>query len=252
MRLNSRGPQGHLISLDNCLPMSETNSLPVVILACKVFQNLLEQYLTPELAEQVTFLDYGLHKVPRNLKKTLQEQIDAIPQPSLVVLGYGLCGNGLHGLKAGPHTLLAPRVDDCIALLLGSRDAYIEQFNNAPGTYYLSKGWLESGSNPLQESHELEAKYGPEQAEWLMDQQYRNYKRVAFVAHQQSDLDQYRAQALLVAEYCKRWGMTYQEILGTDAYVRRIAQVAGDLGLVEHDFILVPPGGQLEQGQYLV
>jgi len=68
-----------------------------------------------------------------------------------VVLGYGLCGNGLHGLKAGRHTLLAPRADDCIALLLGSYQAYRREFDAEPATYWLSKGWLESGSNPLQE-----------------------------------------------------------------------------------------------------
>jgi hypothetical protein len=154
---------------------------PVVVIACKVFQNFIEAYLPDGLAGEITFLDYGLHAVPRNLKTTLQAQIDAVSEPSLVVLGYGLCGNGLHGIKAGVHTLLAPRTDDCIAIFLGSYAAYQKEFNDAPGTYYLSKGWLESGSNPLAEYQKYVEKYGEKQAQWLMDTQYRHYRRLALV-----------------------------------------------------------------------
>jgi hypothetical protein len=41
-------------------------------------------------------------------------------------------------------------------------DAYMREFNSTPGTYYLTKGWLESGSDPLKEYHENLQKYGPE------------------------------------------------------------------------------------------
>ena len=99
-----------------------TNQLPVVIVSCRVFQNLLENMIPDDLVESISFLDYGLHSVPKKLKLTIQETIDAIETPSLVVLGYGLCGNGLNGIEAGKHTLLIPRTDDCIAILLGSYD----------------------------------------------------------------------------------------------------------------------------------
>jgi hypothetical protein len=231
--------------------MSDPAALPIAIIACNVFQGFLEHYLPDDLAKEITFLDYGLHTVPRNLKNTIQEKIDCILAPSLVVLGYGLCGNGLHNIKAGKHTLLIPRTDDCIALLLGSYAAYRRQFDETPGTYYLSKGWLESGSNPLQEYHSLEQKYGEQQAKWLMDTQYRNYKRLALVAHQPEDLEKYRSRALEVAEYCAQWGMRYEEILGSDAYVKQLAAVMVDLALSGQDFIIVPPGGELKQNMFI-
>jgi hypothetical protein len=231
--------------------MTSNNNLPVVVIACKVFQNLLENYLPAGLDGRVTFLDYGLHRVPRNLKKELQERLDAIEQPSLVVLGYGLCGNGLHGLKAGQHTLLVPRTDDCIALLLGSYQAYRREFDAEPATYWLSKGWLESGSNPLQEYREYVEKYGQEQAEWLMDQQYRNYRRVALVAHQEDDLEDYRSQAQEVAAYCGRWGMRYEEILGSDDFVSQLGKAAAAPDEASNDFLVVPPGGELTQLLFL-
>ncbi|MEW5868240.1 MAG: DUF1638 domain-containing protein [Chloroflexota bacterium] len=225
--------------------------LPVVFIACKVFQGLLEKHIPDGLAAQVTFLDYGLHQVPRNLKSALQVEIERITQPSLVVLGYGLCGNGLDGIRAGVHTLLVPRVDDCIAILLGSYRAYQHQFDTSSATYYLSKGWLESGSNPLQEYETYVAKYGEGQANWLMDQQYRNYKRLAFVAHSLNDLQKYRPKARQVAAYCERWGMQYEEIQGSDAYVRRLVELASVLEQADKEFIVVPPGGILQQQQFL-
>jgi hypothetical protein len=224
---------------------------PVVVIACKVFQNFIEAYLPDGLAGEITFLDYGLHAVPRNLKITLQAHIDNLAEPSLVVLGYGLCGNGLDGIKAGLHTLLVPRTDDCIAILLGSYQAYQRQFNDSPATYYLSKGWLESGSNPLQEYQRYVEKYGEKQAKWLMDTQYRHYKRLALVAHQPEDLEKYRPRAKEVADYCAQWGVIYEEILGSDEYLRRLGQVAQALELAGDDFVVVPPGGELKQNQFL-
>jgi len=229
---------------------SHTKKNPVVVIACKVFQGLLEQYLPEDMAEGITFLDYGLHQVPKNLTKALQEQIDGVEAASLIVLGYGLCGNGLDGIKAGKHTLVAPRVDDCIAILLGSYEAYKREFDSCSGTYYLSKGWLESGSNPLQEYHEYVKKYGEEKAKWLMDMQYKNYKRVAFVAHEQADLDKYRSQAKEVAEYCAQWGMRYEEILGSNKFVQEMAEIAVAPEEVSDGFLVIPPGEEILQRLY--
>lgn len=226
-------------------------NLPVVIIACKVFEGLIERHLPENLAGKVTFLDYGLHRVPKNLNQTLQSMLDEITQPSLVVLAYGLCGNGLKGLKSGKHTLLIPRADDCIALLLGSYQAYRREFDAEPGTYWLSKGWLESGSNPLQEYQELEEKYGPMQAMWLMDQQYRNYRRLVLVVHNQEDLLVCRPKALQVAQFCQRWGMRYEEIVGSDSFVQRLAKSIQGVEPGDEDFILAPPGSVLELRQFL-
>lgn len=222
----------------------------VVVVSCQVLQDMLESLLPAGLARQVTYLDYGLHRVPQKMTWTLQETLDRIEEPSLVVLGYGLCGNGLHGVSAGRHTLLVPRVDDCIALLLGSYKAYMREFEAVPGTYYLCKGWLESGSDPWKEYQEYEARYGPKEALWLVDQQYRNYERLVLVAHSQAELEAYRPRALEVARFCERWGMRYEERLGSDAYVRRLVEVAREPGRADRDFVLVSPGGKIHQDEF--
>lgn len=225
--------------------------LPVVIFACQVLQTILADILPEGLADQVTFMDYGLHRFPDKMTWTLQDAIDALETPSLVVLGYGLCGNGLKGIKARQHTLVVPRADDCIAILLGSRNTYMREFEAEPGTYYLSKGWLESGSHPLREFQEISEKYGREDAIWIMDQQYQHYQRLAFIAHDQADLEAYRLQAQEVARYCERWGMRYEEILGSDRYVRRLVEVAAALDKADDEFVVIPPGGEIRQEHFI-
>jgi hypothetical protein len=227
------------------------DSLPVVVIACRVMQDMLARLLPEGLARQVTFMDYGLHRFPNQMTGALQEVIDQVEEPSLVVLGYGLCGNGLDGIQAGRHTLLVPRADDCIAILLGSREAYMKEFEAEPGTYYLSKGWLESGSNPLSEYQEYAEKYGPDDASWVMDVQYQNYRRLVLVAQRQQDLEEYRAQALEVAGFCRRWGMRYEEILGSDRYVRRLVEIAAALEKADEEFLVVPPGGEIRQRHFI-
>ena len=226
----------------------------VHIIACRVLQDILEPLLPDDLAEKVTFEDYGLHRAPSRMTQALQDRIDAVEEPSLIVLGYGLCGNGVQGLRSRHHVLLVPRADDCISLLLGSREAYRREFSAVPGTYYLSKGWLESGSHPLSEYEEYAEKFGPEEAAWIMDQQYQHYERVALVAHSRADVETYRPAAREVASFCERWDMRYEEILGSNEYVRRLVEAAmalRDEGLeardrIGPDFVVVSPGTEVD------
>jgi hypothetical protein len=220
--------------------------LPVVFLACKVFEGVVGN------VEGVTsrFLEYGLHSIPKQLKQAVQEGIDRIESPSLVVLGYGLCGNGLDDIRAGKHTLVIPKADDCVAIFMGSRQRYLTQFKQNPGTYYLTKGWFEVGSDPLSEYEKLLEKYSVETSDWLMEQQYQHYKCLLFIAHRQEDLDAYRPRALEVAAYCDRFGMVYEEYLGSEDFLDQIADALDIQENWPSNFVVVPPGGILQQDMF--
>jgi hypothetical protein len=230
---------------------ADFSQLPIVVLACRVFQHWLEQLLPEGTAQDITFFDYGLHAVPRNLQQTLQQAIDSIEQPSLVVFGYGLCGNGLDKIQARQHYLLIPRTDDCIAIMLGSYQAYRREMDKEPGTYYLSKGWLEAGTNPLEESKKYAQKYDPATVDYLMDTQYQHYRRLMLVARDRQELEEYRSQAREVASFCARWDMRYEEMLGSDQYLKKLVDLATGHAQVDDDFLLVPPGGTLTQAQFI-
>jgi len=97
----------------------------------------------------------------------------------------------------------------------------------------------------------LVEKYGTETADWLMDQQYRHYKRLLFVAHTEADLEEYRPQALEVAAYCERFGMVYEEYLGAEEFTEQIAEALESQENLSPAFIVVPAGGEIEQGMFL-
>ena len=73
------------------------------------------------------------------------------------------------------------------------------------------------------------------------------------VARSQADLEQYRPQAREVARFCERWGMRYEELLGSDEYVQQLIAAAADLGnghkatldWLDSDFVVIPPGGEI-------
>ena len=128
---------------------SGTPNIPVVVIACRVFENWLEHLLPEELTKDITFFDYALHEVPKKLRETLQNSIDSIEQPSLIVLGYGLCGNGLNDIQAGniPCSFRAP------TSALPSSWAHIklisQEIDSGPSHLLPFKGWLEGGSSPF-------------------------------------------------------------------------------------------------------
>jgi hypothetical protein len=189
------------------------------------------------LPEGVTYevLDFGLHLIPEKLRSQLQEAIDtASAEVDTIILGYGLCSMAVVGLKATACTLVVPRVDDCIAIFLGSRTAYQKQFGQEPGTYYLTKGWIEVSDTPFAEYERLVEKYGPEQAERMIKLMLKNYTRLAFIDTGHYEQERYREYARHTAE---QFGLRYEEIPGSRALVKKMLY-----GPWDDDFVIARPG----------
>ena len=72
---------------------------------------------------RVWWLRQGLHNTPDLLRTEVQKTIDEIEKENesleenlrfeVVVLGYGLCSNGVIGLRSRTLPLVVPRCDDC-------------------------------------------------------------------------------------------------------------------------------------------
>jgi len=147
------------------------------VIACATVIEEMLPHLPPGVDYRV--LDFGLHVNPEALKRALQEAVDAsATSAETILLGYGLCSQAVVGLRANDCTLVMPKVDDCIAIFLGSEEAYKAQFRTEPGTYYLTKGWIEAGDSPFDEYDSLVKRYGEEKAQWLMGQILKNYTRL--------------------------------------------------------------------------
>ena len=232
-------------------PIAYAHGMKVVLLACAVMKDLVRPHLD-DAAVDAIYMDFGLHETPKRMAPALQEKLDAIEEPSLVLVGYGLCGTGLAGLEAGRHTLVIPRTHDCIAILLGSHREYMKAIGENPGTYYLTKGWLEAGTDPLAEYEGYVERYGEKTADMVMDTMYRNYTKICLVAHSEEGLAENRERAQAVGAFCKeRWGMEYSERVGSDALIAKLLEAPSHLDLLGDEFVVVPPGGRVTIDQFM-
>ena len=181
------------------------------VIACATVIEEMLPFLPADVPHEV--LDFGLHINPAELKKVLQEKIDeASPKADVLLLGYGLCSMAVVGLKATTATLVIPRTDDCIAIFLGSCSAYKAQAKKEPGTYYLTKGWIEVGTTPFEEHKLLIEKFGEAKAERMTKLMLKNYKRLAFINTGQYEIDRYRTYAQKTAE---KFELRFEEIDGS-------------------------------------
>jgi Protein of unknown function (DUF1638) len=212
-----------------------------LVLACATVIEEMLPLMPADMDHQV--LDFGLHVNPENLRRMLQEAIDkATEQYNIIILGYGLCSLAVIGLHAAKSTMVVPRVDDCIAIFLGSRSAYRSQAASVPGTYYLTKGWIEAGDTPFSEYERMLERYGAERAKYIIDTMLANYKRLALINTGQYKLDGYREIAKRIAE---QFGLQYEEIEGSDSLAKKMI-----FGPWDNDFVVVEPGEIISQRHF--
>jgi len=145
-----------------------------------------------------------------------------------------MCSQAVIGIKANGCRLVCPRVDDCIAIFLGSRGAYNAQCRAEPGTYYLTKGWIEVGDTPFSEYEQTVKRFGKERAERIYKIMMGNYKRLALINTGQYELENYREYARHTAE---QFGLHYEEIEGSDIMIKKSL-----FGPWDDEFVVIEPG----------
>ncbi|MGA2489781.1 MAG: DUF1638 domain-containing protein [Anaerolineales bacterium] len=203
------------------------------IIACPTVGEELKSLLPNDYTLEM--LEYGLHNVPESLHEQLQAAIDATgPEYGTILLGYGLCANAILELNSRGFRLVIPRADDCITLFLGSRQEYLRQLSLAPGTFFLTKGWIECGEDPYMEYCSLRTKYGHERAFKITKRYIQNYTRLALINSGSYKSEAYRKYARMVADY---FDLTYEEIPGSNELLEKFVNGAWEKG-----FVVVPPG----------
>ena len=213
--------------------MDQANIERCKLIACTAVTDEMSPFIPPRMSYQV--LDFGLHTNPKSLKRALQNAINSsAPSIETILLGYGLCSQAVVGLRSGNHTLIIPRVDDCIAIFLGSADEYHRQYCSVPGTYYLTKGWIEFGDTPFSEYDILVKHYGEQIAQRITNQLLKNYARLAFINTGNNELGHYRQRARSMAD---RFSLRYEEIQGSNAIIKKMLY-----GPWDDEFIIIPPG----------
>jgi hypothetical protein len=201
-------------------------------------------------------IQQGLHDIGEaKMSASLQDELDAIDQEKYeaILLGYGLCNNGIRNLRSS-IPLIVPRAHDCITLLMGSKDDFLDYFNEHPGSYYRSTGWQERATSHLSNPdsttrqmgmgtyEEYVEKYGEENAKYLMEvlgDQLRNYSELTYIDTQIPGSPQARQEALQMAE---EHGWTYTELEGNTRLLQKLMDGQWD----ESEFLVVEPGKTIE------
>jgi hypothetical protein len=203
------------------------------IIACATVIEEILPLLPPDVSAEE--LDFGLHIAPDQLRDALQQSINrAYNETDTLILGYGLCSMAVVGLMSPRCTLVVPRVDDCIALFLGSATAYRDQFHQEPGTYYMTKGWIEKGDTPFEEYKHLIERYGKRRADRVMEVMFKNYTRLVFIDTGRVDQERYREYARKNAQ---RFHLRYEEVPGSPSLLQKMIH-----GPWDDDFVVARPG----------
>ena len=224
---------------------ADSSEMKQHLIACEVFRDEFEAVSPPELPR--TYLPQGLHRTPGKMPAAIQEVLDNIGAAAdTIILGYGLCSNGVVGVKSQTASLVIPKAHDCIALLLGSRERYEAEATACPGTYYITSGWAKYGTTSLSAyKNEYLPKYGEEDARYIAGELLKHYTRVALINHGAGDMEIGRAHA---REFAETFGMTCVEIPGSLDYLHRLVNGPWDNG----DFVVVPPGDALDSTPFMM
>ena len=225
------------------------------LIACDIFVREISYIIaTSPSTINVKYLEKGLHERPDYLREVLQSEIDQTNQSEYnydaVLLAYALCGNSTKGIIARDLPVVIPKAHDCITLFLGSRRKYLEEFNNHPGTYYYTPSAVERGSAVGSETNEnLEkkykeylAKYGEENAQYLMEIEEGWMKHYSYAASVDFEFFRFLNYHGKVKDIAQKKSLQYREIAGDLNLLKKLLN--GDWN--HHEFLILQPGQKVE------
>lgn len=166
--------------------------MKTVILACNTIRDELEKTAHETKCEYpFIWIESGLHLNPDSLRRRMQQELDAINKAQRVLLGFGFCGNSLIGLRSRNFQMIFPKVDDCITMLLGSKENR-DRLVRGGGIYFLTKGWLEGEANIWREYEAVLERFGHERTERIYKRMLAHYRYLGLI-----DTGAYNLEALL-------------------------------------------------------
>jgi len=217
-------------------PSEEGEARPLTLIGCPAVLGEMASGATDGIECQK--LEARLHLSPSLLREALASAVAAADAPgSTIVLAFGLCSHAVLGLKTAHATLVVPRVDDCIAMFLGSNAMFEAESTKACGTYYVAGAYLDECATIFSDHEALIEKRGLDRADKMMRLLLEGYTRIVIIDLDRHELGPSRA---MITGFARRFGLVVEHVKGTTRIVD--ALVTGDWG---DDFVVVPPGREL-------
>jgi len=221
-------------------------------ICCDVFSR--EVYEALLKSSKNVFLVFTMkmsHEYPEYLRETIQKEIDNTDPKmfSHILLGYGLCGNAIAGLKTREIPVVMPRAHDCCTIFLGSRQAYKENFGHRPSCRWTSGGYMQDGDYYIRNSNvhqflgidmsfeELVEKYGEDNARFLIETLAPKDDSDKQVVYIETPPYERLGTKKLIEEEARKEGRTFEHIQGDTRLIEMLVNGCWN----EDDFLIVPP-----------
>jgi hypothetical protein len=158
------------------------------------------------------------HTNPDALQDDVQSRITAADDiADSILLLYGLCGNALLNVDAyaqevkAPVTIVRDRngkiADDCIGMLIGERQSYLDLLRRCHGTFFMSPTWIENWRrfmSDIQLIHDVNDLEGAKEVF-----HYMGYERVVML---DSDLQHVSGFESMAREFADKFGFRLEHL----------------------------------------
>jgi hypothetical protein len=210
------------------------------MLACRNIENELFAAVGAAGSDfPVFFIPRETHLLADKLRDYLQGVIDSLENVDYILLPMGRCGNGTLGLVSKKASLVLPKCNDCIDLLLSG-----ERLNprRPQYAYFLTDGWLGFPSSIDSEYSYSLNKYGDKTGKEIIRMIYNHYKYFTLVDTGSYDLEAAKEK---IAPLARTAGMQINQMGGPCGVLKKMARLEFD-----GDFAVVPPGEAVGEGHF--
>lgn len=171
-----------------------------------------------------------------------------------ILLGYGLCGNGILNVTHSKIPVVLSKVQDCVPLIIGSKERHSEYVRARLGTFWYSVGWIEGF--PLPGSPDYVEKYrefynlsiNEAKRDAIEGMLIENYTHLTFIRW--DELGQrisehgrsYTKSCVTSLNERLGFNLEYDELKGDPNFLQRFVDGEWD----DKDFLILEPGKRLQ------